>query len=231
MLRPALGLVLALCLPVSTHARPVDRSGELLRFEQMSMPGETDHPLPPGVFSAAVGGTTYFGGTYWNADSTRWEAIEDSVWTFDSGVGSHFDHSAAHVYPFKDPSLHAYMEGWVGIDQSFSDLPFFRRLGQAAFAGSDTSVGAGAGLGGEYSFWAGVLPAEADSLCFAEGQGYGDAWALCIEHAEVYSGSGTVTWSYSYANETEAGFDYSYAIVDTTGNNDRVTLATYTGLV
>ena len=39
-------------------------------------------------------------------------AIEDSVWTFDSGVGSHFNHNDPHVNPFKDPALHAYMEGW-----------------------------------------------------------------------------------------------------------------------
>ncbi|HET9234043.1 MAG TPA: hypothetical protein VFP10_07900, partial [Candidatus Eisenbacteria bacterium] len=36
----------------------------------------------------AIGETIFFGGTHWAPDSMRWEAVKDSVWTFDTGVGS-----------------------------------------------------------------------------------------------------------------------------------------------
>ncbi len=36
--------------------------------------------------------TTWFGGTFWNADSMRWEALQDSVWTFEGGLDPHECH-------------------------------------------------------------------------------------------------------------------------------------------
>ena len=53
------------------------------------------------------------------------------------------------------------MEGWFGIDQTLSPLPYFRRSSTCAIAGS-------------FSLWAGVTLAEANALCFAAGQGYGN---------------------------------------------------------
>ncbi len=67
----------------------------------------------PGVpaLSSGLNDTFYFGGTRWAPDSSRWEAIPDSVWTFETGVGSHYQHPPGSC---KDPSFHALMEGWVG---------------------------------------------------------------------------------------------------------------------
>ncbi len=189
--------------------------------------------FPRGVFGAADQGTTWFGGTVWAADSMRWEAIEGGVWTFDSGVGSHFDHSAPYVNPYKDPSLHAYMEGWVGIDNTYSEIPYFRRLSEADFAAESVApcVGSATGLGGSWSMWAGVLPSEADELCYAAGMGYGNSWNVCIERQFTLSTVENVTLEYDYRNDTEAGWDYTYVIVDRDNSGDEVGLTSYTGVV
>ncbi len=72
--------------------------------------------------------------------------------------------------------------------------------------------------------------AEADSLCYAGGAGYGNSWFVCIGRTFTYSGSGTVTLAYDYANDTESGWDYSYVYVDTTGNGTDVKVAICTGV-
>src|SRR5262245_1966664 len=85
------------------------------------------------AFGAAAVETVYFGGTLWAADSARWEAIKDSCWTFDTGRGSHFNKNAAGVDLFKNASLHAYMEGWVGVDRLSKYVPWFRRMPSSSF--------------------------------------------------------------------------------------------------
>ena len=134
--------------PDPAHARP--------DLDRITLPDLSPSGTAPGLFPTAVS-TTYFGGTAWAADSSRWEALPDSCWTFDSGVGSHFDHSDPDVDPFKDPTLHARMEGWVGIDlgnrHDGVNKPFtsgnggaFRRLSEGDFS-TDVCVGATGGLG------------------------------------------------------------------------------------
>ncbi len=185
---------------------------------------------PAGVLNAAGQETVWFGGTVWAADSARWEAIEDGTWTFDSGVGSNFNHSAPWVNPYKDPSLHATMEGWIGIDNTYSEIRYFRRLTTADFAGSPSvCVGSTAGLGGSASLWCGVLRTEADSLCYAERMGYGNSWFVCMEHAFSYNGSGTVALQYTYRVDVESGWDYVYIYADTTGSDADVDVTQYTG--
>jgi hypothetical protein len=217
--------IVFLLQPFTTYARPVEETGRLPKFEALPDPV---FDAVPGLFGAANQSTTYFGGTRWAADSLRWEAIEDSIWTFDSGVGSHFDFSAPHVNPYKygaqgEPNpLHASMEGWMGIDNTYSEIPYFRRVSSAQIP---------CVIHGNYSFWAGVLAAEADSLCYAGGAGYGSSWFVCIGRTFTYSGSGTVTLAYDYANDTESGWDYSFVYVDTTTNGTDVEVAVRTGAV
>ncbi len=67
-------------------------------------------------------GASYFGGTVWDGTDSRWEAIPGGTWTFDSGVGSHIIANSGYqsgVNPFKDPSLHGTMEGWLGADRTY----------------------------------------------------------------------------------------------------------------
>ena len=180
----------------------------------------------PGILAATAGADTiYFGGTTWDAVSGRWEAVMDSCWTFDSGVGSSFDHGNPDVDPFKDPSLHATMEGWIGVDLTkLTENSFFRRLDSSQFPAGQRNCP----LNGNFSFWAGVLQSESDLLCYADGQGYGNSWNICLEQTFAYNGTGDVTLTYLYENDTEEDFDFTYVYVDTTGNGDLVELAAYT---
>ena len=180
------------------------------------------------AFSTSADETTYFGGTIWDADSTRWEAIEDSCWTFDTGVGSHFNHAVPHVDPFKDPTLHAQMEGWIGLDRTYVENPYFRRLHRSQFPGQLQDICV---INGDYSFWAGVLPAEAALLCYAGGQGYGNNWNVCIERTFTYNGSGNVTLQYAFENDTEFEFDFTYVMVDKNAAGDTVTVAAHNSVV
>jgi len=228
----ALGAFLLLALwPLPLAAPPAHARPILPRIMSLG-PAGTDLRAPAGVLSAANQDTVRFGGTFWNADSSRWQAIEDSVWTFDSGVGSNFNHDDPFVYSYKDPSLHAYMEGWVGFDVSYTWVnPYFRRMASTDPGwGPAICVGSAAGLGGTYSFWAGVLPDEAANLCYAGGQGYGNGWNVAVEHRFWYPGAGSVTLEYDYAVEVEPGFDYAYAEVDT-GDGEARALTQYTGAV
>ena len=182
--------------------------------------------------SAAQSETTYFGGTVWAPDSARWEAVEGGTWTFDSGVGSHFDHEAPFVQP-KDSTLHALMEGWIGFDAYvISPGPSeFRRLHESDFSGSDVCVGDSAGLGGNFSFWAGFLYSEAIAAGYTGGQGYGDNWLIGIEQTFNYSGAGTVTLEFDYVVDTEPNYDFVYVLSDTTGSGEEFQLQVYDGVL
>ncbi|HEX7879575.1 MAG TPA: FlgD immunoglobulin-like domain containing protein [Candidatus Eisenbacteria bacterium] len=167
---------------------------------------------------SAFGGvdTMYYGGTFWASDSARWEAVRDSCWTFDTGVGSAFGATG----PNKPVGYHTRMEGWYGRDATLNPIPYFRRSSTCVIAGS-------------FSFWAGVNAAEATGLCWAAGQGYGNNWDLTIAKTFNYPGSGNITLSYKYAVDAEPGYDYMYVLVDTTGNGsqDDLVLNSYTGTV
>lgn len=228
--------ILLLVFSASTSSpRPVDEAGQLRFAVAQPHPSGPNTGSSDGVFGAAQAETTYFGGTYWNADSLRWEALIDSVWTFDSGVGSSFDPNIPGVNPYKTPGLHTTMEGWIGIDQTFSENAKFRRLGISDFAGGTACVGDsafGTGGGGNYSFWAGLLAEEAGQQCYFGGQGYGNNWAVCIGRTFAYDGSGSITLSYDFVIETESGFDFTSVFVDTSGianGSDNVEVISYSG--
>jgi hypothetical protein len=184
-----------------------------------------------GLFGVAQAGTTFFGGTFWAADSARWEALEDSCWTFDTGVGS--DMVGTSLNPDVDPNkangLHATMEGWTGVDKSFSNVTLFRRL-QDTDTWDEICVGAAAGLQGEYSFWCGAFSGELSSACFAGGQGYGNNWNVCIGRSFSYLG-GSLTLEYQFVNDTEPGVDFTYVYVDSSGSGDLVEVQKYSGSV
>ncbi|HEX7879565.1 MAG TPA: FlgD immunoglobulin-like domain containing protein [Candidatus Eisenbacteria bacterium] len=196
-------------------ARPADPGLEI-RPEQANLASDGFSAPLSGLSSHIYTDTVSYGGTYWAPDSLRWEAIRDSHWSFDSGVGSSINGGSN---PNKPVGYHQSMEGWFGLDQTLSPLPYFRRSSTCAIAGS-------------FSFWAGVTLAEANALCYAGGQGYGNNWNLIIEKTFAYPGVGTVSFSFQYAVESEAGFDYAYALIDTSGDGstDDIVLWTKDGV-
>jgi len=156
-------LMLVVALAVPALAKPVDQAGGLQKFMLEDTTPNANLTSNTGVFGAAQIATTYFGGTFWAADSARWEAIADSIWTFDTGVGSAFS-AVPGMNPYKNGSLHSLMEGWIGVDLTYGDLPYFRR------------ITTGCVVAGTASMWAGVTQAEADQLCWPAGAGYGNNW-------------------------------------------------------
>ena len=242
--RILMATILLIAVPRAGLPRPLDQSRALSKFDQLDASGRSNPQPARRVFQAAIAGTTFYGGTFWAADSMRWEALENQLWTFDSGVGSSIvpvgqrsllsAPTSTWVNPYKPAGLHATMEGWVGWDETYSEITYFRRVGSTdPRSGTVTCVGTAGGLGGTYSYWCGVFPSEANALCYATGQGYGNAWNVCIEHAFNYS-SGNVTLSFQYKNETEDGFDYTHVYSDTSGLghvNYGVELISYTGTV
>jgi hypothetical protein len=220
-MRRALGIsfLFAAALTTVANARPVDQS-QGLRPELPANPEQSVSDASAKGLAFAPGGacpapdTVDYGGTFWAADSGRWEAIRDSVWTFDTGIGSSINTGAN---PNKPVGYHQQMEGWFGIDQTLNPLPYFRRHGTCK-------------INGNFSLWAGVTDAEANALCFANGQGYGNGWHMEVAKTFAYGGAGNVTLEYDYTHEIENNFDFAY--VEVTPNPDpgggTVEVANYT---
>ncbi len=78
------------------------------------------------------------------------------------------------VHDFKDSTLHAFMEGWTGFDGTYDTLQTFHRISQndPRWEGQ-VCVGSSAGLGGDYSLWAGALQSDVAGRYWCAGQGYG----------------------------------------------------------
>ena len=144
--------------------------------------------------------TVWFGGTTWDQVDGRWEAVADSVWTFDSGVGTSFDHTLPHVDPNKEPGLHALMEGWIGIDMRYGPKPVRWRLVDTADPRWDPAPCLST-LAGKAA-WLGLFPAEADSLCWPGRQGFGNDWYWQLEKG-YWHGTGSDTLSFDY--DTDLG--------------------------
>ena len=138
------------------------------------------------------------------------------IWNFNSGVGSNFTEATKSPKP---AGYHHRLEGWTGLDDTFSPLPYYRRSTLCA-------------LNGSFSMYAGVTLAEANMLCYAGGQGYGNNWNLTLAKTFNYPGSGSVTLSYRYQTDCEPDFDYLNVTIDTTGTGfeDDVNITTYTGI-
>ena len=240
-MRRALGIsfLLAVALTTVANARPIDQSQTGVRPEIPANPEQKVSGAATSskglAFSPALcpaPDTVEYGGTFWAADSARWEAVRDSVWTFDTGVGSALLTSNAAQNPSLPPwqdanpnkpiGYHRAMEGWYGIDQTLNPLPYFRRSQTCAITGA----------GGTWSLWAGVTASEANSMCFAGGQGYGNGWHMEVRKTFAYPGTGNASLSYDYTHEIEDGFDFAYVSIDTsgTGSADDIELVSYTAI-
>lgn len=216
----SISLVLALVCVTAAFARPAANLD--LKFESWDAQEQTDYlrGATQGVFGTAQADTTFYGGTVWDAVDMRWEAIQGSCWTFETGVGSGFGAQGSNIRhlrnspatfsddlinPFKDAGLHTTMEGWYGVDNSFATTTFFRRtlVGQTGPIECIT-------LGGTAAFYAGVTEAEAIIFCYAAGQGYGNGFNAKLEKTYTVNSSGPVSVAYDYRFHTELNFDFVY---------------------
>ncbi|TPW17340.1 MAG: hypothetical protein FD129_418, partial [bacterium] len=193
--------VMLVMLTTMASARPGDRISEL-RPEMPDLSLEAPATAVSSLSTHIYADTVSYGGTFWAPDSLRWEAIRDSHWSFDSGVGSSINNG---TNPNKPVGYHQQMEGWTGLDQTLSPLPYFRRSSTCALSGS-------------YSLWAGVTLDEANALCYATGQGYGNNWDLTVSRDFAYNGTGDIALRFDYAYDAEYNFDFVYARIDTTGD-------------
>lgn len=114
-------------------------------------------------------------------------AVPGETWTFDHGA--------------PDP-----LEGWTSIDR-WQNEPHFRKIDSTAWSGHGNGVNAPV-LIGTGSLWIGLHEDEADALCWEGGLGYGNYWDEEIMSPPVgYDGSGVVSFSFRYWNDTDAGSD------------------------
>ena len=225
----SISLVLAVALAGSAFAKPA--TTQQMNIERLDSPSELHGGSSLGVFGTSIAGTVYFGGTYWNSDSSRWEAIEDSVWTFDSGVGTIFDAtlvdssitslSAMGLDPFKDYTVrHAVMEGWYGYDLLIGGTdPYWRVIDETDVRWDSVCVGDHHGLQGDKSMWSGVFDDEATDLCWVAGQGYGNNWNVNMRKEIVgVGGVGDGQLNFDYSIETEGCCDFVEIFIDPTGS-------------
>jgi M6 family metalloprotease-like protein len=94
------------------------------------------------------------------------------------------------------------------------------RLGftQNRFRRSDECV-----VNGSYSLYCGLHQGEGLARGWgtdANDRGYGNTWTETIQREFSYNGSGPVNFSYQYKHDTEAGFDYCYAIIEVQGTEN-----------
>lgn len=191
-----------LCLPVA-FARP-PRPVRLVP----PIDAAQSEPAPPALPSlqSTPAETTWFGGTHWDPGDQRWEANRGGVWTFESGVGS-----AINTDPLKKPvGYHSLLEGWTSREgypfEADGEWQSFRRRRATEFPAAQVCVGSAAPpLEGQWSLWAGLTEAEADSACFLAGQGYGLWWHARVAHDFAYLPANIVL-SFDYRSEMDSGY-------------------------
>jgi M6 family metalloprotease-like protein len=82
-------------------------------------------------------------------------------------------------------------------------------------------------LAGAASLAVGLTQDESAARGWAASKGYGNGWRETVAHDFHFSGAGPVSLSYRYAVQTEALYDYAFALVDVGDNESAV--AVYDG--
>ncbi|MCX5799767.1 MAG: hypothetical protein NTX17_00005, partial [Candidatus Eisenbacteria bacterium] len=184
--------------------------------------------------NAAMAGTDtfYYGGTVISGGGEPLAAVpavagwaNRKMWSFSSAGFNGTPHSGL------------FMDGWRGVDNTTQATDYMH-------VASDTSANPYLNIGtcvlaGTKSLFCGVTNAQGINLCYKDnnGTGYGNSmYQTVVTKSYTYAASDQISLVYKYHNESEAGFDYSYAILQIydTGAGEWVTLdtmATYTDVV
>lgn len=193
-MRRLLPALILLCIAGASTARqlfPCMRSlGVPLRTEQGS---DLPRRQTPAVRADTTwyGGYQVVGGEYYARSGSYKPA---AAWTFDRGDGPH-----------GVPGRLENGEGWAVADLTENHDTLFRVI--------DSSLDLGAGvvapvLSGAHSLWVGLDRGQAVALCWPGEAGYGNHWGQNVTTESLpYDGSGSVTLSFVYFNDSEECFD------------------------
>jgi hypothetical protein len=137
------------------------------------------------------GGYQVIGGEYYARSGSFKPTV---AWTFDRGDGPH-----------GVPGRIENGEGWTAEDLTENHETFFRVI--------DASLDLGAGvaapvLSGARSLWVGLDRTQTRALCWTGEAGYGNHWGQTATTEPLpFDGSGSVTLSFRYFNDSEECFD------------------------
>jgi hypothetical protein len=119
------------------------------------------------------------------------------MWTFAPGGFNGVPHSGEN------------MDGWVGVDNTDRPPDYFD-------VKDDATLGAACVIAGTKSLFCGATNQECAELCFVDitGTGYGNSWIQAV-HTPTYTfNSGDqIHLSFDCAYESEAGYDFTYVIL------------------
>ncbi|MFB3907091.1 MAG: FlgD immunoglobulin-like domain containing protein [Candidatus Eisenbacteria bacterium] len=195
-MRVTLPILAGLLLLTAVSAFAVSTEGTLPASRWLT-PADQGSDIPVRVTDVLRADTTWYGdfqiigGQYYARSSLSKESV---MWTFDRGNG-----------PFGDPNVIENGEGWAVRDETANIATYFKAI--------DASLNLGLGvpapiIAGTRSLWVGADKPQADALCWPCGAGYGNTWCQRVESAPLaYNGSGTVTLSFKYFNNTEPCYD------------------------
>ncbi len=189
-----LPFLLFLVLPGVSNARQV-----LPCMRSLAIPirGEQGSDLPHRQIPPPRADTTWFGG-YQLIDGeyyARSGSFKPSIaWTFDRGDGPH-----------GDPNRVENGEGWAAVDRTENQAAYFRVVDATLDLGGGVAAPI---LSGSRSLWVGLDRPQARALCWPGEAGYGNEWRqTALSEPLPYDGSGSISLSYLYFNDTEECFD------------------------
>ena len=183
-MRKGFALLAALLLVATSGAMARDNGPELAT--QLTIGAENDRVVAAEQFAFSRQDTIYFGGD----DGTGY-AIEGGVWDFE-GTGGSGD-----------------FQGWTSIDVTEDPGVFFSRVIEDDFATDPCSPMFPAPSTGQ--LWCGIHEELANDLDYVSGIGYKNYMCQSAYSPEFVPGD--VSVSFSYFNDSEVDFDYTFLYV------------------
>jgi len=227
----ALSLVLLVALvsaAVTTQARELERKVPMLD-DPSSRAASTGTAGPArGVFGVSqtptdtfyYGGTVIVGGEPYAAEPSGSGWVNRKMWTWSATGFNGTPHSGLN------------MDGWVGVDNRTQVEDYFHVVDNA-------TLGANCVIAGTKSLFCGATNQQCIDLCFVDqtGTGYGNNWhQTVVTKPYTYNAGNQIQLDYDYNNESEPGYDSTYAILQVYDAGagkwvDHVQMATYTGVL
>jgi hypothetical protein len=168
-------------------------------FERAPRPNELQNDRPAGAdnYLRFDPDTLLFG----DIAGDGW-AVAGDIWDFTPGV-----------------------QGWYSVDVTEQPTAFFRQITSSIWTTGTGNLVAAPLLNGAGSLWVGAFENQADALCWDAGLGYGNAWCQrALSPTLGYTGSGNISLSLEYFNDSEPNFDYSKVILRRLPSGEEVSL-------